>query len=334
MINKLTYIESERTNPYWNLALEEYLLLNVKEGECILYLWQNEKTVVIGRNQNAWKECKFNQLIEDGGHLVRRLSGGGAVFHDLGNLNFTFLVCQKDYHVDKQLQVILNAIRKLGLPAEKTGRNDITISGRKFSGNAFYSNNGHCYHHGTLMVQVKIQDLTKYINVSRDKLKSKGVNSVKSRVANLADFDSNITVGQIKSSLVEAFGNVYGLTPQPYTLSMIDENKISQAEKKFDSWDWVFGKKIKFNYEKYNRFSWGDLSVQLTVNGGYIRDAVIYSDAIDEDLIIRFSEVLKDIVFDRKTVCSAISELRAQVELQEQKDMLFEICGFMESEDF
>mgnify|MGYP004479750105 CR=1 FL=1 len=137
MVTKLTYIESNQVNPYKNLAVEEYLLLHCEDKECILYLWQNQNTVVIGRNQNAWKECKVTKLEEENGHLARRLSGGGAVYHDLGNLNFTFLVNKDEYSLEKQLQVIINAMGRLGLKAEKSGRNDILIDGKKFSGNAF-----------------------------------------------------------------------------------------------------------------------------------------------------------------------------------------------------
>ena len=143
MIEQLTYIETDNTHPYKNLAVEEYLLLHCRENECILYLWQNQNTVVAGRNQNVWKECLVSRLEEDNGHIVRRLSGGGAVYHDLGNLNFTFLVRKENYDVSKQLDVILKAVQKLGIAAEKSGRNDILADGRKFSGNAFYEKGDH-----------------------------------------------------------------------------------------------------------------------------------------------------------------------------------------------
>lgn len=166
MIETLSYYIGNSLNPYLNLSIEEYLLDTVQPGQMILYLWQNERTVVIGKNQNAWKECRFQELEQDGGHLARRLSGGGAVFHDTGNLNFTFLVPTKDYDLSRQMSVILEAVRSLGIDAQKSGRNDITIDGKKFSGNAFCQKGENSYHHGTLMLHVDTQKVAHYLNVS------------------------------------------------------------------------------------------------------------------------------------------------------------------------
>ena len=168
MIKKIYTIESGCFNPYQNMGLEEYLMYQAGEDECILYLWQNERTVVIGRNQNAWKECRTKELEADGGYLARRLSGGGAVFHDLGNLNFTFLARRCNYDVDKQTDVVLEAVRRLGLSACKSGRNDITINGCKFSGNAYYSTGDCCYHHGTILMHADQEQMEKYLHVSRE----------------------------------------------------------------------------------------------------------------------------------------------------------------------
>jgi len=175
-LDKLRIFYSEEYNPWYNLALEEYLIDRVEEDEIILYLWQNEHTVVIGRNQNAWKECRCSKLEErDGGYLARRLSGGGAVYHDLGNLNFTFLMERDDYDLHKQLSVILDAVKKLGIEAEFSGRNDLTAQGKKFSGNAFYFGTDKAYHHGTILYDTEIEPLLEYLSVSSEKIKTKGI---------------------------------------------------------------------------------------------------------------------------------------------------------------
>ena len=180
MIRQLKLYRGEGYDPYRNLAVEQHLLETVEDGCCVLYLWQNQNTVVIGRNQNAWKECRTTQLQEDGGHLARRLSGGGAVFHDLGNLNFTFLVRDEDYDLDRQLSVIAVACQALGVGTERSGRNDLLAGSRKFSGSAFYHNMGRSYHHGTLLVNVDMDKLGRYLNPSPAKLRAKGVDSVRS----------------------------------------------------------------------------------------------------------------------------------------------------------
>ncbi|MBR7010007.1 MAG: lipoate--protein ligase [Oscillospiraceae bacterium] len=209
MIERLLVCRAGGTDPYENLALEEALLNRVGEGELILYLWQNERTVVIGKNQNPWKECRTALLAEEGGHLARRLSGGGAVFHDLGNLNFTFLMPAQDYDLPRQLTVIQRACRSLGIPAERSGRNDLLADGRKFSGNAFYKHNGKAYHHGTLMVDVDLDRVQRYLSPSKAKLAAKGVESVRSRVVNLREFVPTLTVEQLADALIAALAEVY-----------------------------------------------------------------------------------------------------------------------------
>ena len=178
MIDRIKILRGKSQDPYYNLAVEQVLLESVREGECILYLWRNSNTVVIGKNQNAWKECRSSLLYEEGGKLARRLSGGGAVFHDLGNLNFTFLVRQQDYDQDRQLSVIEDAVRSLGVDALRSGRNDILAEGKKFSGNAFYKNGVQAYHHGTLLVDVDMEKLSRYPSPSKAKLAATGVDSV------------------------------------------------------------------------------------------------------------------------------------------------------------
>jgi len=306
MIDKLTLINTDNTYPYKNLAVEEYLTTHAAEGECILYLWQNRHTVVIGKNQNCWKECKVNFLEEDGGYLVRRLSGGGAVFHDMGNLNFTFMVRHQDYDVDRQLSVILRAVNLLGIQAEKTGRNDITAEGRKFSGNAFYRAGDCCYHHGTLLIDVNTADMSKYLNVDMRKLQSKGVDSVKSRVANLKEFRPDITVEMLRGALAQAFSEVYGLPYQTLTVDQLPEDEIADLTAKFESWEWKYGKRIPFTFEIDRRFEWGDLTIQLSVNEGMIKEVSVFSDSMDQDIADVLTSALTGIKMDAAAAAKAV----------------------------
>ncbi len=303
---KLSYVISKSNNPYENIALEEYLLKNTQPDECILYLWQNRKTVVIGKNQNPWKECKVEELEKDEGFLARRLSGGGAVFHDLGNLNFTFLVREKHYNVDKQLSVILKAVQKFGLNAVKSGRNDITVDEKKFSGNAFYQTEDFCYHHGTLLLNVDMSMLSHYLNVSAKKLQSKGVDSVKSRVCNLSDLSADITVESMKTALISAFEEVYEGTASEFTA--VDNNKFTQAVDKFSKWEWLYGRKIPFNTVWTTRFDWGEVQMQFAVNEGVITDVKVWTDALDDAFSDKIESKLRGVKFNTDDMKTALAD--------------------------
>ncbi|MDK2808460.1 MAG: lipoate---protein ligase [Clostridiales bacterium] len=309
MVTKIQYIEAKGTNPYENLALEEYLLDTVEKDACILYLWQNQNTVVIGRNQNPWKECKSEALKEDGGYLVRRLSGGGAVFHDLGNLNFTFLVHKENYDLEKQLGVILRAVNKMGIEAKNSGRNDITVKGRKFSGNAFYTRSDHCYHHGTLLVRADLERLSYYLTVSKEKLRMKGIDSVSARVGNLSDYKETLTVEELKRALFEAFEEVYQAKAMPLDLESLDGALLKIRSEHFASFDWNFGKQMEFQYEREVQFTWGNVTIQFQVDAGIIKELVVYSDAVEADFIAMLPDVLRGARYEKKAVLEGIKSL-------------------------
>lgn len=293
MIRKLRCYTTQNTVPYQNLALEEYLLRRVAPGECILYLWQNRNTVVIGRNQNAWAECRTQELEESGGYLVRRLSGGGAVYHDLGNLNFTFLAREEDYDVGRQMSVILHAVRALGMQAELSGRNDITIQGQKFSGNAFYRSRGHCYHHGTLLVNVDMSMLSRYLQVSESKLARKGVQSVRSRVVNLTQYCPDLTISRLREQLVDSFGAVYGLTPETISEQELDWAAIEEGARRFASWEWRYGARVPFGEQAKEHFDWGEVELHYTVDSGVMKQVRLYSDGLDADFLAALPGILE-----------------------------------------
>jgi lipoate-protein ligase A len=329
---KLSYILSDQTNPYGNIALEACLLWNVQKDECILYLWQNRRTVVIGVNQNPWKEAHVRELEQDGGFLARRMSGGGAVFHDLGNLNFTFLVREDNYDVGRQLDVIIRAVARFGIHAERSGRNDILTDGRKFSGNAFYSSRGHCYHHGTLLLDVDMSNLSRYLNVSHTKLQSKGVDSVRSRVINLKDLAPDIRVGSLQEALVEAFGEVYGGTPHALPAERLNRETLAEYKEKYASWEWRLGRRLPFTAEYGDRFAWGDLTLQFCVEGGIIKDAIAYSDGMDTGFIHATGDALRGALF-------ASSEIKARLNALAQtnpvdKTVLDDIISLVDKHNF
>ena len=328
MINKIRIYNNTSLNPYHNLAVEEYLTMHVQDSELIVYLWQNEHTIVIGRNQNAWQECRVKEFIEDGGRIVRRLSGGGAVYHDLGNLNFTFCVKKSDYNVEQQLDVILMAVQMLGINAQKTGRNDITIEGKKFSGNAFYKAGQYCYHHGTLLLDVDTEKMVQYLNVDIAKLQSKGVSSIKARVTNLKKYCPDINRTLITEKIEKALNNIYKCDVEIIKDTDLNEDKIKELEQKFSAWDWIFGRKIPFTNHIARRFKWGNIDMYIAVDAGKIQDIEIYSDMLEHNFILEMKNILKNCRYDENEIIERIKNLQekylSQRQLQDVIDLIKE----------
>jgi lipoate-protein ligase A len=306
MIERCTCLRAPGTDPYENLAREEALLGALRPGECILYLWQNADTVVVGRNQNCWKECRVAALEADGGHLARRLSGGGAVFHDLGNLNYTFLAQRADYDVARQTEVILGAVRALGVPAERTGRNDLTAGGRKFSGNAYCLTRTGCYQHGTLLVRADGGRIGRYLTVSREKLAAKGVDSVRARVCSLTEFVPGLTVSALADALEAAFSAACGVPAQPLAPGRIPPGALAALREKYASPAWKYGRSLPFTYAPARRFAWGELQLQLVVAQGRIADCGVYTDALDTEFPARLGRALTGCLFSPADVSAAL----------------------------
>lgn len=306
MVHKICHYLGESVDPYHNLAIEQYLMETVGEEECILYLWQNRQTVVIGRNQNAWGECRTTELNRDGGHLARRLSGGGAVYHDMGNLNFTFLVSKKNYDLPRQLQVIVAACRNLGLDAQITGRNDVAIDGRKFSGNAFFDSKGQAYHHGTLLVDVDMSRLSQYLMPSKAKLQSKGVDSVRSRVVNLKELCPDLTIDRMREEMLKAFQEVYGMDSTELSEADFDKDYVNRLWERNASWDWNYGKSLPASFVCEDRFPWGGVQLQLQVEKGRIVAAEVYSDAMEWNIGAALRENLRDCPFRQEELQQAV----------------------------
>lgn len=278
------YFQTDTHNPWHNLAIEKYLSSTIGLGDVIFYLWQNVKTVVIGKNQNAVRECRSKLLEAEGGFLARRTTGGGAVYQDMGNLCFTFLASPEVYNLERQMQVVRNACESYGLHVHFSGRNDlITDKGVKFSGNAF-TNTSQCrIHHGTLMVDVDLRQMKRYLTPSCKKLKAKGVKSVSSRVCNLRSLNPEITVECLENALKECFQKEYGSFTKLQHQSF-QKSEISKIENLYASWEWRYGKSPDCEICHMKRFEWGEVEIWIKASGMRINEIKIYSDCLDIDI--------------------------------------------------
>lgn len=306
------YIYSAPTGDGWlNLARDGYFLENNKKGDVILYFYVNKNAVIIGRNQNAWKECNIANMDADGVQLVRRHSGGGAVFHDNGNLNFSFITDEKHYDLNRQMRVILNAVSKLGLKAELSGRNDITVDGKKFSGNAFSLAKGNRSHHGTILVNADLTKLSNYLCVSKEKMRSKGIDSVRARVCNLCELSSGLTVEAMRRLVIESFIEEYGAASE-YVFDGTALAEVEERRERLASWEWRFGKTPQFDFETDKRFSFGDTQIYFNLRNGVIRETKVYSDCLDTELTTEIENALTGVHFRKEEIKAALSKMKDQ----------------------
>lgn len=306
------YIYSAPTGDGWlNLARDGYFLENNKKGDVVLYFYVNKNAVIIGRNQNAWKECSIANMDADGVQLVRRHSGGGAVFHDNGNLNFSFITDEKHYDLNRQMRVILNAVSKLGLKAELSGRNDITVDGKKFSGNAFSLAKGNRSHHGTILVNADLAKLSNYLCVSKEKMRSKGIDSVRARVCNICELSSGLTVEAMRRLVIESFIEEYGAASE-YVFDGTALAEVEERRERHASWEWRFGKTPQFDFETDKRFSFGDTQIYFNSRNGVIRETKVYSDCLDTELTTEIENALTGVHFRKEEIKAALSKMKDQ----------------------
>lgn len=231
---KYKYFITSGTDPYANLAAERCLFEFANENTAILYLWQNDNTIVIGKNQDVYSECRADEFKTQGGRIVRRMSGGGAVYHDLGNLNFSIIAVRANDSERAYLELILRMAENLGIKAEFGGRNDVVCSGKKFSGSAVYDDSEKVCRHGTVLVRSDIEKMTYYLTPEREKLKRHGVESVRSRVMNLYEADPKITVEAVKKSFIEA------ACAEPL-YEKINKQMLEEYTELFGSEKWIYG---------------------------------------------------------------------------------------------
>lgn len=286
MSYKTQIIIGNQYNPFLNLAVESSLLNDGSDDTVTMFLWKNQQTVVYGYNQNPFTECNVDTLLSEGGHAARRRTGGGAVYHDLGNLNFSFVAHKDNYDVRRQLKVIQTALGFLGLDTEISGRNDLTCDGRKFSGNAFGFYKERRLHHGTILIKTDTEKLSKYLKVNPAKLQKHGVKSVASRIINLSEV-VDVTSDTIMPHLIRAFEQVYETRPEAAGFDELLTDDVLKTRDVFASDEYLFGKWRNFHAKKSAQFQWGLAEIDLNVNEaeGVIESISIASDGLEPELI-------------------------------------------------
>lgn len=302
------------TDPRINLAIEEYALKNLDindDGYLLFYI--NEPSIIIGKNQNTIEEINTEYVEKNGIHVVRRLSGGGAVYHDLGNLNYSFITKDEGdsfMNFRKFTEPVIKALEKLGIKAELQGRNDIVVEGRKISGNAQFATRGRMFTHGTLLFDSEIENVVSALKVRKDKIESKGIKSIRSRVANISEFlEEKMTTEQFKELLLRYIFD--GQDPIPeYKMTEDDWKKINEiSQKRYRNWDWNYGKSPKFNIQHSHRFPVGQIEFRLDVNKGLITGCKIFGDFFGIGDVSDIEDRLTGVKYERSEIAKALENV-------------------------
>jgi lipoate-protein ligase A len=308
----MIFIENEGiTDPRINLALEEYALRNFGESEDYLLFYINGPSIIIGRNQNTLEEINDEYVRENGIHVVRRMSGGGAVYHDEGNLNFSFITNYKKenlHNFKKFTKPVIQVLNEMGVDAEMSGRNDILAEGRKISGNAQFSTGKRMFSHGTLLFNSDLEEVTRALDVKMNKIESKGHKSVRSRVANISEFlKKELSVSEFRQRLLDG---LYRERDNFETYHLTDDewNAVhALKDEKYGNWDWNFGRSPDFNIQRSKRFPVGEIDLRLDVEKGHIKNLKIYGDFFGKEPVDEIEEILKDVRYDPSDIEIALN---------------------------
>lgn len=310
----MIFIDNEgNTNPHINLALEEYALRNFSGANDYLLFYINEPSIIIGRNQNTLEEINQKYIQEKGIHVVRRISGGGAVYHDLGNLNFSFLTAHDSQSISnfkKFTAPVIKVLNDLGLQAELKGRNDIQVDEKKISGTAQFTNGKRMLSHGTLLFNADLGEVAKALQVKMSKIESKGHKSVRSRVANISDFmQEQMSIERFRQILLDGLNE----EDEPfvhYRLSADEWRGVHELKaQKYDTWDWNYGQSPKFNIQRTKRFAIGEIDIRIFVEDGRIATFKVYGDFFGSRPIDELEQRFEGIRYDEEDISQLVDEL-------------------------
>ena len=308
-------LRSNDTNPWFNLATEDHIYRDMDPAVEVLFLWRNQPNIVIGRHQNPWAECDLETMERDGVLLTRRQSGGGAVYQDLGNSCFTFLSGKASYSVERNFQLVIDALARLGVSAEKTGRNDIVVEGRKVSGSAFKLDRDRAFHHGTMLLHTDLDRLGSLLRPDERKLQGKGVKSVRSRVANISEWAPGVDHDRFCDAMVAAFCEHHRETAPVELLDRSSLEAIPSLAAYFEhqsDWHWRFGETPDFAIELKTRFDWGLVDVHLNTARGVITAARVFSDSLRPEMIERVAATLEGAPYRGADIALRLREMAAE----------------------
>ncbi|MGW7932062.1 lipoate--protein ligase [Staphylococcus xylosus] len=298
------------TDPTLNLAMEEYVLKNMPKDDSYFLFYINRPSIIIGKNQNTIEEVNQSYIDEQGIDVVRRISGGGAVYHDTGNLNFSFVTDDDGnsfHNFQKFTEPIVEALKSLGVDANLSGRNDIQVGEAKISGNAMVKVKDRMFSHGTLMLNSELDEVQNALKVNPAKIKSKGIKSVRSRVANISEFlDEQIDIDKFKEIILKS---IFGETQvEEYKLTDEDWQKIEKlSNEKYRTWEWNYGRNPKYNFEREEKFEKGFVQIKLDVKKGRIEHAKIFGDFFGEGDITELENALEGTMHEFDSIEEALS---------------------------
>ncbi|HIC0408992.1 TPA: lipoate--protein ligase [Streptococcus agalactiae] len=306
----MKYIVNTSNDPAYNVALEAYAFQKLTDIDEIFILWINEPAIIIGRHQNTIQEINKEFIDKNGIHVVRRLSGGGAVYHDLNNLNYTIIsnnTQEGAFDFQTFSKPVIDTLAKLGVKAEFTGRNDLEINGQKFAGNAQAYYKGRMMHHGCLLFDVDMSVLGQALKVSKDKIEFKGIKSVRARVTNIVDHLSDkITVQEFSDAILAQMKEEYPEMDE-YVLSDAELSEIqAMRDNQFATWDWTYGKAPEYTIERGVRYPAGKITTYANVENSTIKSVKIFGDFFGVKPVDDIEKMLEGVRYDYKDVLAAL----------------------------
>lgn len=323
----MLYIPVLSTHPYFNLALEEYVFDRIAPGEELFFLWRNDSSVIIGKNQNAFEQINLKVVEEAGIPVIRRISGGGAVYHDLGNVNFTFVLNRtSDRNTDygRFAAVIVSALGRLGVGAVLNNRSDILVDGKKVSGNARHYGRDRILYHGTLLYDTDLERLAEVLYVNPEGMESRGIKSVYSTVANIGRYmERSVSAEAFQGKMAENVIDLLGIPVNEYNLTEIEKKGIERlATEKYGTWDWNYGYSPAFSIRKKIKWNDSEAEIKVSVRNGIIENVELHTMAVCRNNAEDILQVLKGCRFKKDEVVKLLEGINISMDFSDLLDFL------------